>query len=159
MLLETTRQMEETNDETHSVHSTQTTTNTVRTEQTNNTRNSRIEKEVLVSIVREWVKNDNEIRELKKQENLRKNANKKLTEKLMTIMRSNNLDCFDINDGKIMYKKTNTKKPFSKKMLLQLLNEFYKNDVEKAIEVSSFLLENREEVVKEKIVRKINIQL
>jgi hypothetical protein len=115
-------------------------------------------KDVLVSIVREWVKNDNELRELKIQENIRKKANVVLTEKLMTIMRTNSLDCFDINDGKIMYKKTNTKKAFSKKNILQLLNEFYKNDVEKANEVSSFLLENREEVMKEKIVRKINVK-
>jgi hypothetical protein len=98
------------------------------------------------------------LRELKIQENIRKKANVVLTEKLMTIMRTNSLDCFDINDGKIMYKKTNTKKAFSKKNILQLLNEFYKNDVEKANEVSSFLLENREEVMKEKIVRKINVK-
>lgn len=137
-------------DETQSEHSLQ-------TNKTNKSQMS-VGKDVLVSIVREWVKNDNELRELKKQENIRKKANVALTEKLMTIMRTNSLDCFDINDGKIMYKKTNTKKAFSKKTILQLLNEFYKNDVEKAIEVSSFLLENREEVVKEKIVRKINLK-
>ncbi len=134
-------------DETRSVHSTH-------TEQSNKSHNN-IEKETLKTIVREWVKNDNDIRELKKQENMRKNANKELTEKLLSIMRTHNLDCFDINDGKIMYKKTNAKKPFSKKNIIQLLNEYYKNDVEKAIEVSSFLIENREEVTKEKIVRKI----
>jgi len=115
-----------------------------------------ISKETLVSIIREWVKNDNEIREFKKQETIRKNANKALTARLIEIMRSNQLDCFDINDGCILYKKTNVKKPLSKKTLYQLLNEYYKDDLSKATEVSEFLMENREKVVKEKIVRKLN---
>ena len=114
-----------------------------------------IDKQTLISIIREWVKNDNEIRELKKQENIRKIANKTLTTKLVEIMRSNKLDCFDINDGCILYKKTNVKKPLSKKTMIQLLNEFYKNDIEKANEVGTYLIENREEVIKERIVRKL----
>ena len=114
-----------------------------------------INKQALVAIIREWVKNDNEIRELKKQETIRKNANKALTANLIEIMRSNELDCFDINDGCILYKKTNVKKPLSKKTLYQLLNEYYKDDLGKATEVSEFLMEKREQVVKEKIVRKL----
>lgn len=114
-----------------------------------------INKEILVSIIRDWVKNDNEIRKLKEQQTIRKNENKALTTKLIEIMRSNSLDCFDINDGCILYKKSNIKKPLSKKTLFQLLNEFYKDDTIKASEVSSFLMENREEIVKERIVRKI----
>ena len=114
-----------------------------------------INKQALVAIIREWVKNDNEIRELKKQETIRKNANKALTTNLIEIMRSNELDCFDINDGCILYKKTNVKKPLSKKTLYQLLNEYYKDDQGKAAEVSEFLMEKREQVVKEKIVRKL----
>ena len=114
-----------------------------------------INKEALVSIIREWVKNDNEIRELKKQETIRKNANKALTTNLIEIMRSNELDCFDINDGCILYKKTNVKKSLSKKTLYQLLNEYYTDDSVKASEVSNFLMEKREQVVKEKIVRKL----
>lgn len=114
---------------------------------------SSINKQQLITIIRSWVKNDNEIRELKKQENIRKTTNKELTAKLIEIMRSNQLDCFDINDGSILYKKTNVKKPLSKKTLLQLLNDFYKEDTEKANEVGTFLMENREEVVKERIHR------
>jgi hypothetical protein len=125
-------------------------------EETLNSENKKtIDKETLISIIRDWVKNDNEIRELKKEENIRKIANKTLTTKLIEIMRSNKLDCFDINDGCITYKKTNVKKPLSKKTMIQLLNEFYKNDTEKANEVSTFLIENREEVIKERIVRKL----
>ena len=79
-------------------------------ESLNNTKTTSINKVELISIIRDWVKNDNEIRELKKQENIRKASNKILNNKLIEIMRSNQLDCFDINDGCILYKKTNVKK-------------------------------------------------
>jgi hypothetical protein len=133
------------------------TANTTATTTTSGELKKDLDKQVLMSIIREWVKNDNDIRELKREENIRKNNNKHLTAKLMTIMRTHNLECFDINDGHILYKKTNVKKPFTKKVLFQLLNEYYKNDVEKANEVNDFLLDNREEVVRERIVRKIVI--
>jgi hypothetical protein len=35
------------------------------------------------------------------------------------------------------------------------LANFYKGDVEKATELNDFIMENREEVVKENIVRKV----
>lgn len=112
------------------------------------------EKNNLIKLIKEWVKNDNEIRELKKEENARKNENKIITDKLLQIMRNNNVDCFDINDSQILYKKTNVKKPFSKKTISYLLNQYFKNDVERANDVNTYLLENQEETVKEKIVRK-----
>ena len=39
-------------------------------------------------------------------------------------------------------------------MLLETLQKFYKNDEEKASELASFILESREESVKETIKRK-----
>jgi hypothetical protein len=113
------------------------------------------EKLNLIKLIKEWVKNDNEIRELKKEENKRKVENKNITNKLMNLMKNNNIDCFDINDSQIMYKKSNIKKPFSKKHLSKLIYEYYENDVEKANDVQKFITENREASVKEKIVRKI----
>jgi hypothetical protein len=120
------------------------------------TNNTEIEKQNLIKLIKEWVKNDNDIRKLKEEETKRKNANKEITNKLMLLMKNNNIDCFDINDGQIMYKKKNTKKPFTVKILSKLINDYYKNDVETANNVNNFLLENREEVVSEKIVRKIH---
>ena len=50
--------------------------------------------------------------------------------------------------------KTISHGPITKKMLLETLQKFYKNDEEKAGEVASFILESREESVKETIKRK-----
>ena len=39
----------------------------------------------------------------------------------MQIMKSNELDCIDTSNGKILYKKSETKKPLNKKSLEQIL--------------------------------------
>ena len=114
-------------------------------------------KEQLVKTIKEWVKLDNEIRTLKKEEESRKTEKKKISENLMKIMKENEIDCFDIKDGQICYSKKNIKKPITKKALLDILAKYYKGDLLKASEINDFILENREEIVKETIVRKINI--
>jgi hypothetical protein len=72
----------------------------------------------------------------------------------MDIMKRNNIDCFDINDGAIMYKKKSSKQPITKKVLLSLLGTFFNGDLSKAEEVKTFIMENREQKITECIVRK-----
>jgi len=55
----------------------------------------------------------------------------------------------------LIYSKKNVKKPITKKNLLSILSKFYKGDISKANEVNEFIIDNREEVVVESIVRKI----
>ncbi len=110
--------------------------------------------EQLKQTVREWVKLDNEIRALNKEIAQRRTEKKKMSEDLISVMRENQLDEFDIKDGQLMYVKKNVKKPISQKQLLSILSNYYK-DTEKAEEVNSYILENREEVVKESIRRRI----
>jgi len=112
-------------------------------------------KDQLIKTIKEWVKIDNEIREIQTQLNIRKNEKKKISENLIHIMRENTIDCFDINDGSIVYNKKNVKKPITKKTLFDILSKYYKGDSGKAEDMQLFILENREEVVKESIVRKI----
>jgi hypothetical protein len=112
-------------------------------------------KEELIKTIREWVKIDNEIRTLQKEQNNRKNDKKKLSNLLIDIMKKNEIDCFDINDGQILYTKKNIKKPITKKLLLDLLARYYKGDLLKANDINNFILNNREEKIQEEIVRKI----
>ena len=58
-------------------------------------------KDQLIKTIKEWVKNDNEIRELQRQQNIRKIEKKKISANLIDIMRKNEIDCFDLNDGQI----------------------------------------------------------
>ena len=112
-------------------------------------------KENLIKTIKEWVKIDNEIRELQKQQSTRKVEKKKISETLIEIMRKNEIDCFDINDGQIIYNKKSVKKPITKKILFDILSKYYKGDSNKAEDMQNYILENREEVVKESIVRTI----
>tara|TARA_B100000900_G_C20525776_1_gene694120 strand:- start:226 stop:597 length:372 start_codon:yes stop_codon:yes gene_type:complete len=112
-------------------------------------------KQILVQNIREWVKLDNEIRALKKEEKARQTEKKLLNENLIEIMKSNEIDCVDIKDGQICYTQKNVKKPITKKNLMTILTKYFKGDMEKAENVNEFILDNREETTKETITRKI----
>jgi len=116
-------------------------------------------KEQLIKTIKEWVKIDNDIRKLQKEQNNRKIEKKKLSLKLMEIMKTNEIDCFDINDGKLCYEKKSIKKPITKKILLSILNKFYMGDNKKAEELNTFIIENREEEIKETITRKLKTKV
>jgi len=113
-------------------------------------------KEQLITTIKEWVKIDNEIRTLQKEIKLRKTSQKKISDSLISIMKDHEIDCFDLNDGQICYNKKNVKKPITKGMLLNVLSKYYNGDFMKANELNSFIMENREEVTRESISRKIN---
>jgi len=111
-------------------------------------------KEQLINTIKEWVKLDNEIRHLQKEQAKRKNDKKGISTVLMDIMKKNEIDCFDINDGQICYTKKNVKKPITKRVLMETLSKYFDGDLLKATELNNFIIENREEEVKESIVRK-----
>jgi hypothetical protein len=113
-------------------------------------------KEELVKTIKEWVKIDNEIRALQKEVKKRLDEKKNISKNLIDVMRNHEIDCFDLKDGQIMYTKKNVKKPISKKSLLDILAKYCEGDIIKAGEINNFIMDNREEVVRESIVRKIS---
>ena len=113
-------------------------------------------KEQLVNNIKEWIKIDSEINELKLAIKERNNKKKQLTEGLVTTMKKNEIDCFDINGGALIYKKNKIKKPINGKTLLTALQNYYKNDPQIAEELTKHVLDSREEQVKETIKRKID---
>lgn len=113
-------------------------------------------KDQLINAVKQWIKLDNEIHTLKKEEAQRKNEKKEVSIKLMDIMKKNEIDCFDIKDGQICYSKKSIKKPITKKTLMDTLVKYCNGDMLKASDINNYIIENREEVIKETIVRKLN---
>lgn len=113
-------------------------------------------KEQLVSNIKEWIKIDNEISQLKNEIKERTNKKKTLTEGLVTVMKSNQIDCFDINGGALVYKQNKVKKGISAKTLLATLQDYYKDDTKTAEELTKYVLDNREEQIKETIRRKVD---
>ena len=113
-------------------------------------------KQELITTIKSWVKLDNDIRSLKKEQTARNNEKKKLTQSLIEIMKTNEIDCVDIKDRQISKLQQNVKKPITKKNLLSILSKYYKGDIEKATNITEYISTNREEVIKETISRKIN---
>ena len=112
-------------------------------------------KEELVTIIKKWMHNDNEVKNLQTQIRNKKKESKMLTDNLISVMKSNELDCIDINNGKLIHKTSKTKKPLNKQSLISILNTYFKDD-SKAAEISQFVFENRPEVFRDYIHRKTN---
>ena len=112
-------------------------------------------KDQFVNNIKEWIKIDNEISQLKAEIKERTNKKKTLTDNLVTVMKSNSIDCFDINGGALIYKKNKVKKPINGKTLLSALQNYYKNDTKIAEELTKHVMDSREEQIKETIKRKI----
>ena len=113
-------------------------------------------KEELISSIKEWIKIDNEISKYTKEIKDMKKKQKLLTNSLVNVMKNNQLECFDINGGKILYKKSKCKKPINTKTLLNTLKTYYNETPNKAEEITDYILKNREEVIKETIRRKLD---
>lgn len=112
-------------------------------------------KQQLIQSIRNWVRIDNEIRKLNSEIKIRKDEQKKISKNLIEVMRKNEIDEFDLSDGKIVYTKKNVKKPITKKILLNLLANYYEGDIKKANHLNEYILSNRETVEVESISRKI----
>ena len=114
------------------------------------------QKTELIQNIREWITLDNEIRELNKETRLRKTKQQQMSQTILQTMKENQIDEFDINGGKLLYNKKTIKKPITKKNLLGILSKYYTDDATQAIEMNNFIMNNREEVTRESITRKID---
>ena len=112
-------------------------------------------KEQLVNNIKEWIKIDGEIAKLKSDIKERNNKKKLLTNELVEVMKNNKIDCFDINDGALVYKKNKVKKPINGKTLLVALQNYYKEQPNIAEDLTKHIMDSREEQIKETIKRKI----
>jgi hypothetical protein len=109
----------------------------------------------LVQHVREWVRIDNEMRLLQTKLNEKKKEKQQISAGLMTAMKQNEIHEFDLKDGVLMYTQKQVKKPISKKHLLTLLSKYFGGNETKADELNTYIMENREVAVQDKLVHKL----
>ena len=112
-------------------------------------------KEQLITNIKTWIGLDNEIKILQKEIKNRREQKKLLTKELVGVMKNNDIDCWNTGEGKLIYSKTKSKAPLSKKHLLNSLLKFFQDDENTAKELSKFIMETREVKEKENIRRKI----
>lgn len=113
-----------------------------------------ITKEQLKDYLRQWVRVENEITTLSTEIKKRKLIHHQLSTSLLEVMRQNEIDCFDIANGRIVYSKKMVRAPLNNGQLKQALSSYYKDDVEKANSLTEFLLASRVEKTRESIKMK-----
>ena len=113
-------------------------------------------KDELITTIKEWIKMDNDITKLKSEIKEKTHKKTELTTSLINIMKNNSIDCFDINGGALVYKQKKSRKTISGKFLLTQLEEYYKDNPDLAKDIAKKVLDNRIEVVKDEIKRKID---
>lgn len=115
------------------------------------------DKESMVQKIKQWLAIETKINQLSREIRELRAMKKSINPELLTIMKENEIDCFDCNSGKITYTKNNVKKTINKKYLHDILQKYYGNEQSaEASNVCNFILDNREVQVKENIKFKKN---
>ena len=109
-------------------------------------------KEHLSQTIKSWMQIDKEMSMLQKELKERRKKKNDLTNKLVEIMKKNEIDCVDISDGKIIYTQNNTKAPVNKKHLMDCLDKYFANNSSiPTDDIVNFILDNRAVNLKESI--------
>lgn len=114
-----------------------------------------ITKDQLKDYLRQWVRVENEISTLNAEIKKRKLLHQQLSASLLNVMRQSEIDCFDLANGRIVYSKTKIRAPLNNGQLKTALTTYYKDDAEKANNLTQFLLASRVEKTRESIKMKI----
>lgn len=110
-------------------------------------------KQILVEKIKQLLTLDNQLNELKRQKQQWELQKKELSKELIVIMKANAFTTLNTKTDTLQYKVTRTK-VLGKRQLTALLNEFYKDNCDKAEEVRNYIFGNLKERVTEHIVRK-----
>ena len=111
-------------------------------------------KEELVENIKRWVSYDGEIKNLQKSIKEIRDKKKELTKSLIDVMKNHDIDCFDINDGKLLYTKNKVKTPLNKNNLMIALEKYFENESVNVEDVTNFILDNREIKIRENLKKK-----
>lgn len=111
-------------------------------------------KEELVENIKLWLSYDVEIKKLQKIMKEKRDKKKELTKNLIDVMKNHEIDCFDINDGKLLYTSNKVKSPLNKNNLMLALEKYFQNEQVNVEDVTNFILENREIKIRENLKKK-----
>ena len=97
-------------------------------------------KEELVDHIKKWIEYDSEIKTLQKTLKEKREKKKNLTSTLIDVMKNHEIDCFDVNDGKILYTKNKIKAPINKNNLLKTLQDYFSDNSVNSADLTKFIL-------------------
>jgi hypothetical protein len=96
--------------------------------------------------IKEWVKLDNDIKQLNEKIKLLKTEKKNYDNNILQFVSSNNLDnaTVKISNGKLKFVDVNYSQPLTYKFLFDCLNKFFNNNNDKVTEIIKFIKSERE---------------
>lgn len=113
-------------------------------------------KEDLVEHIRKWIQIDNEIRQLQALVRERREMKKQITQDLVDVMRDNEIEKFNLRDGKLVYKQTKRSTPLNEKHIANCLLDIFKDDPSKAQEATEIIMNRREVKMVDTLQRRID---
>jgi hypothetical protein len=113
-----------------------------------------MDKQHLKQTIKEWVKLDEDVAELKLKIKAMNQRKKEMSLHLLEIMKEQKIDAFDLNnEGKLVRQMKKTKQPINKKQLTTSLTKYYESENE-AQKVTEYILNARQERTDESICKK-----
>ena len=102
-------------------------------------------KELLIATIKEWIDVNSKLNEVMKAAKEYRIKKKQLTNSLVAIMKNNEIDCFDINNGKIVCRTTKTRAAINRQNLSKSLEQYFIDNPDiDTNEISNFILESRQ---------------
>jgi hypothetical protein len=112
-------------------------------------------KEKLTQNIKKWLQNEKEMKILQKELKERRAKKVEYSLTLVELMKNNEIDCVDINEGKIMYTQNKVKNTINKKHLMECMEKYFSNEPDvQPDEIVKFILDNRTTNIKDVIRHK-----
>jgi hypothetical protein len=113
-------------------------------------------KDELIKHIKDWMDVDSELKDIQRRAKVLRTNKKQLSESLVDVMKRNEIDCFDINNGKLIYTRNKVKSALNKKHLITALLDYFNNDAKTAQDISEHILETRQVKIIEGIRHRLN---
>ena len=112
-------------------------------------------KEALSQTIKAWLQLEKEMTALQKELKQRRKKKAELSDSLLQIMKSKDIECFDLNEGKILHVQSKTKTPLNKAHLNKCLTKYFSNKGQVPVDdIVQFILDERQVVLKDGLKHK-----
>tara|TARA_Y100000389_G_scaffold173370_1_gene182505 strand:- start:22 stop:366 length:345 start_codon:yes stop_codon:yes gene_type:complete len=109
------------------------------------------DKEQIITIIKEWMIIDKELKQLQLALKERREKKKLLTDILVNKMNETNVDEYKTQSGKLIKTCQKNKKPITKSYLSTCIDKIFKSNPDEGKKVLQYIDENREIKIKENI--------
>jgi hypothetical protein len=107
----------------------------------------------LVSLVQEWLSGEKALKKAQANIRLLRKNQKEASDNLLSFMKSNEIDCLDVNDGRLSHVTSKSRSGVSKAHLLASIGSFFEDDDarEMSERLTGHILASRKTTVKDKL--------